>query len=70
MYRYSRNPQYMADIGIVGGWMILSAATWAMVVGLAGIAVLITAPFSEEPWLKDQYGKAFEDYSNRVRRFL
>lgn len=45
MYRYSRNPQYMADIGIVGGWMILSAALWAMVVGLAGIAVLIAVPF-------------------------
>ncbi|WP_299615561.1 methyltransferase [uncultured Tateyamaria sp.] len=70
MYRYSRNPQYMADIGIVCGWMILSAAPWAMVVGLAGIVVLIAAPFSEEPWLKDQYGTAFEDYSTRVRRFL
>ena len=70
MYQYSRNPQYLADIGIVSGWMLLSAAPWAMVVGLAGIAVLIAAPFSEEPWLKDQYGTAFEDYSTRVRRFL
>ena len=70
MYRYSRNPQYMADIGIVGGWMILSAALWAMVVGLAGIAVLIAAPFSEEPWLKDQYGSAFEQYASRVGRFF
>jgi len=60
----------MADIGIVGGWMILSAALWAMVVGLAGIAVLIAAPFSEEPWLKDQYGSAFEQYASRVGRFF
>ncbi len=70
MYRYSRNPQYMADIGIVLGWMILSAAPWVMVVGLAGIAVLIAAPFSEEPWLRDQYGTAFENYSSKVRRFF
>lgn len=70
MYRYSRNPQYIADIGIVSGWMILSAAPWAMVVGLAGIVVLIAAPFSEEPWLKDQYGTTFVDYSKRVRRFF
>jgi protein-S-isoprenylcysteine O-methyltransferase Ste14 len=70
MYRYSRNPQYMADIAIVSGWMILSAAPSAMVVGLAGVAVLIAAPFSEEPWLKDQYGIAFENYSSRVRRFF
>ncbi len=26
MYRYSRNPQYVADIAIVGGWIILSAS--------------------------------------------
>lgn len=70
MYRYSRNPQYMADIGIVIGWMILSAAPWAIVLGLAGIAVLIAAPFSEEPWLKDQYGSTFENYSSKVRRFF
>ena len=60
----------MADIGIVGGWMILSAAPWAMVVGLAGIAVFIAAPFSEEPWLKGHYGSAFETYSSQVRRFF
>ena len=70
MYQYSRNPQYLADIGIVSGWMVLSAAPWAMVVGLAGIVVLIAAPFSEEPWLKDQYGDTFERYASKVRRFF
>ena len=70
MYRYSRNPQYMADIAIVGGWMMLSAAPLAMVVGFPAIAVLIAAPFSEEPWLKVQYGTAFENYSLQVRRFF
>ena len=70
MYRYSRNPQYVADIAIVSGWMILSAAPSAMIVGFPAIAVLVAAPFSEEPWLKDQYGHAFENYSSRVRRFL
>ncbi|SFS22403.1 methyltransferase family protein [Yoonia litorea] len=70
MYRYSRNPQYLADIGMITGWMLLSAAPWAMVVGLAGIVVLIAAPFSEEPWLKDQYGDTFESYASKVRRFF
>ncbi|WP_299043141.1 methyltransferase [uncultured Tateyamaria sp.] len=70
MYCYSRNPQYMADIGIVSGWMILSAAPSAMIVGFPAIAVLVAAPFSEEPWLKDQYGIAFENYSSRVRRYF
>ena len=70
MYRYSRNPQYVADIAIVGGWMILSAAPWVFAVGAPVIAILVVTPFAEERWLKDQYGTAFEDYAKRVRRFF
>ncbi|MGH1575714.1 methyltransferase family protein [Planktotalea sp.] len=70
MYRYSRNPQYVADIAIVGGWIILSASESAANVGLAGIAILIAAPFAEEPWLKTQYGSKYQDYIRRVRRFF
>ena len=70
MYRYSRNPQYVADIAIVVGWMVLSSAPWALAMGAAAILVLIAAPFSEEVWLKEQYGSEFEAYAARVRRFL
>lgn len=70
MYRYSRNPQYVADIVMVGGWIILAASTSAAIVGFAGIVVLIVAPFAEEPWLKTQYGSEFRDYMRRVRRFF
>lgn len=70
MYRYSRNPQYVADIAMIVGWIILCASAGAALVGLAGIIVLIAAPFAEEPWLKEQYGSAFEAYRATVRRFL
>ncbi|MCA9212462.1 MAG: DUF1295 domain-containing protein [Planctomycetales bacterium] len=30
LYRYSRNPQYLEDIAIVGGWAVLSASVWAI----------------------------------------
>lgn len=70
MYRYSRNPQYMADIAMIVGWIVLCASPGAAITGFAGIAVLIAAPFAEEPWLKEQYGFAFEDYRATVRRFL
>ncbi|GFE67158.1 methyltransferase family protein [Litoreibacter roseus] len=70
MYRYSRNPQYVADTAIVVGWMVLSSAPWALAIGAAAILVLIAAPFSEEPWLKEQYGSEFEAYAARVSRFL
>lgn len=70
MYRYSRNPQYVADIAMIIGWIVLCASSGAALIGFAGIAVLIAAPLAEEPWLKEQYGSAFEDYSAKVRRFL
>lgn len=70
LYRYSRNPQYMADIVMVAGWMLLSAAPLVLLVGSAAITVLLAAPFSEEPWLRDRYGSDFVTYASRVRRFL
>jgi len=70
MYRYSRNPQYMADIAIVAGWIILSAAPWTIAVGLPAIMVLAIAPFAEERWMLEQYGQPYEEYRSRTRRFL
>lgn len=70
MYRYSRNPQYVADIAMIIGWILLCASSGAALVGFAGIAVLIAAPFAEEPWLKEQYCSQFENYRATVRRFL
>ena len=70
MYRYSRNPQYVADIAMIVGWIMLCASSGAALVGLTGIVVLLAAPFAEEPWLREQYGSAYEDYKAKVRRFL
>jgi len=70
MYRYSRNPQYVADIAMIVGWIVLCASFGVALIGIAGIAVLTAAPFAEEPWLKENYGSAFEDYKATVRRFL
>ncbi len=70
MYRYSRNPQYVGDIAMIMGWSVMSASAGAAIVGLAGVAVLVVAPFAEEPWLTAQYGTGFEDYRAKVRRFL
>ncbi len=70
MYRYSRNPQYTADIAMIVGWVVLCASYGAALIGFAGIVVLMAAPFAEEPWLKEHYGSAFEDYRATVRRFL
>lgn len=70
LYRHSRNPQYMADVAIILGWVVLTAAPLVAVVGFSAIIVLLAAPFSEEPWLRSQYGKKYDEYAAQVRRFF
>jgi len=70
LYSWSRNPQYVADIAIFSGWIILSASWLVLPLALASIAVLFLAPFSEEPWLREVYGKPYVDYCKRIRRYL
>ena len=70
LYRYSRNPQYVADVFMIFGWLILSASPNALVLGIPAIAVLMIAPFAEEPWLRERFGRAFDDYCARTRRYL
>ncbi|MEP0940958.1 MAG: methyltransferase [Rhizobiaceae bacterium] len=70
LYRWSRNPQYMADITILFGWGILTASIWAIPVLILGLVVLVVAPLAEEPWLQDQYGAVYQDYRKLVRRYI
>lgn len=70
LYRYSRNPQYMADMAILIGWAVLSASGWAAFIAAFGVLALAMAPFAEEPWLEENYGQQFRHYKNRVRRYI
>lgn len=70
LYRVSRNPQYVADIAILIGWGLLSAAVVALPAILAGIAVFLAFPFAEESWLEERYGSTYSQYKTDVRRFL
>lgn len=70
LYSHSRNPQYVADICILIGIGLLSAAFWVWPVIVVGVVALILAPFAEEPWLQEKYGAAFDAYRVSTRRFL
>lgn len=70
LYQYSRNPQYVADIAMIVGWLLLSASFIALPLGIIGILILATAPFAEEPWLREQYGEEYDAYAAKVRRFI
>ena len=70
LYRWPRNPQYVADIVILIGWGILAASLWTLPVLVVGLAVLLIAPLAEEPWLEEIYGRSYRDYKSKVRRYL
>jgi protein-S-isoprenylcysteine O-methyltransferase Ste14 len=69
-YKYSRNPQYVAYIVLFAGYAILcnSALTFVAVVILIVLSYL--APFREEPRLKERFGSDYDDYFERVPRFI
>ena len=69
-YRYSRNPQYVCYIGATVSFAVLAATPLAIAMCVPLLALWFVLPFAEEPWLREQYGEAYEHYAERVPRFL
>jgi len=70
LYRYSRNPQYVASImGYLG--IGVAAGSW-IVAGLVALAVVVYSlmPRAEEPSLRKSFGAAYDDYMRTTPRFL
>jgi len=70
LYRYSRNPQYVASIlGFFGAGLGNGEPNAIILCGLA-ILVYVIMPYTEEPWLQQAYGDVYLDYKRRTPRFL
>ncbi len=69
-YRYTRNPQYLGFIILYAGLIIAFASVQALLTGVFAIFLFLILPFSEEPWLLQQYGQTFEIYCKHVPRFV
>jgi len=69
-YQYSRNPQYVGYVAMLGGGAVLAGSWMTAVLALVGIVWFLLAPLAEEPWLHEQYGDAYEEYRGTVPRFL
>ncbi|MCE2398718.1 MAG: isoprenylcysteine carboxylmethyltransferase family protein [Gemmatimonadetes bacterium] len=69
-YRITRNPQYVGDIVLFLGVSVIANSLLLWITHLLIALVFIVAPFAEEPWLEEQYGDAYREYRQRVRRFL
>jgi protein-S-isoprenylcysteine O-methyltransferase Ste14 len=69
-YRYTRNPQYVGFIIMYSGIILVAWSFMALVTGVFAIFLFFIVPFSEEPWLRQQYGKPYEEYCRVVPRFI
>lgn len=71
LYRYSRNPMYVAVALMLLGWALAFASavllTYALLVMLAFQLRIV---FGEEPWLRRRHGGQWDAYARRVRRWL
>ena len=69
-YRFTRNPQYVGDILLFLGMIVISNAFRAV----SGFSLLILAfllmPLAEELWLEETYGEAYQTYKMTTPRFL
>jgi len=71
IYRYSRNPLYVAMLLVVAGWAALfgTAVPLAYAAGLFVMYSLIIR-FHEEPHLTREFGDDYEAYRRQVGRWL
>jgi protein-S-isoprenylcysteine O-methyltransferase Ste14 len=69
-YKFSRNPQYLGDILLFIGIIIISSSFLTLISGILGILWNILTPFAEEQWLLERFGNDYEGYCKKVRRFI
>jgi len=71
LYRYSRNPMYVAVALILVGWAASFRSIGLLIYALAVvIAFQLRVVFGEEPWLARSHGAAWQQYTRRVRRWF
>jgi len=71
LYRFSRNPMYVAVTLMLIGWSISTpSGPLAIYAVFVVVAFALRVRFGEEPWLARAHGAAWEEYKARVPRWL
>ena len=71
LYRYTRNPMYVAVLTVILGWAILFRTTGLVLYALAvGTCFHLFIVLYEEPHLAREFGSRYAAYRSRVRRWL
>jgi len=71
IYRLTRNPMYVGLLCYLAAWAVFLATPWVF----AGPCLFVVAMnrfqiAPEERVMREKFGKAYEDYAARVRRWL
>lgn len=70
LFAKSRNPTYLANIGLCIGFIVLAASTPALIAAGSLCLLYYMAIPAEEAWLKRTYGADYEAYMQRTQRWL
>jgi protein-S-isoprenylcysteine O-methyltransferase Ste14 len=71
LYRYVRNPMYLAVLTIIAGWGVLYTSVWVVIYMMfLAVGFHMRVIMYEEPWLNRQFGVEWEAYSASVTRWL
>ncbi|HEV2279242.1 MAG TPA: isoprenylcysteine carboxylmethyltransferase family protein [Acidobacteriaceae bacterium] len=71
LYRYVRNPMYVAVLAIVFGQALFFGSEWALIYGACvwGACTAFVVLY-EEPTLRRRYGEQYNTYCRHVRRWI
>ncbi|MFM9973131.1 MAG: methyltransferase family protein [Beijerinckiaceae bacterium] len=71
LYRYVRNPMYVAVLSLICGQTVLFGSAWLALYWVAIWTMFHTSVLVyEEPRLWGDYGDAYDTYCQHVRRWL
>ena len=70
LYKFSRNPIYLAIILLIFSSVIFTLNPVVAFLGMYGIIIQHMIILSEEKFLKDRFGKEYEAYFKKVRRYI
>jgi protein-S-isoprenylcysteine O-methyltransferase Ste14 len=71
LYRYVRNPMYVAVVAMILGQGLLLGNLYVLEYGLAAwLTMHLFVVFYEEPTLRRQFGKEYEGYCRKVARWI
>ena len=69
-YRFTRNPQYLGDMLLFIGIILVSNSIYVLVTNILLILVFAMTPLTEEVWLEQMYGDEYKKYKHITTRFL